>query len=152
MLLQVTNDCSLLPLLVQVVEVAGGLIAILMQQDPIPQGICGSLLLAMLQESCRRMAQLIQGMLTAWSCYIGRASFAGSYPEHPELPCTLGVEGEAIASCHILNVHLELVPPRCSAESCGHWTSVKEGLNLSCNEGFEGRVGNDGASFWPFFR
>ncbi len=63
MLLQVTNDCSLLPLLVQVVEVKGGLIAILMQQDPSRQGICGSLLLAMLQESCRRMAQLIQGML-----------------------------------------------------------------------------------------
>ena len=63
MLLQVTNDCSLLPLLVQVVEVVGGLIAILMQQDPSRQGICGSLLLAMLQESCRRMAQLIQGML-----------------------------------------------------------------------------------------
>ncbi len=89
MLLQVTNDCSLLPLLVQVVEVVGGLIAILMQQDPSPQGICG-LLLAMLQESCRRMAQLIQGMLTDWSCYIGRASLAGSYPQHPELPCTLG--------------------------------------------------------------
>ena len=27
---------------------------------------------------------------------------------------------------------------------CGHWISVKEGLNLSCHEGFEGRVGNDG--------
>ncbi len=101
MLLQVTNDCSLLPLLVQVVEVVGGLIAILMQQDPSPQGICGSLLLAMLQVNCRRMAQLIQGMLTAWSCHIGRASLAGSYPEHPELPCTLCVEGEAIASYNI---------------------------------------------------
>jgi len=28
-----------------------------MQQDPSLQGICGCLLVAMLQESCRRMAQ-----------------------------------------------------------------------------------------------
>ncbi len=83
-------------------------------------------------------------MLTAWSCYIGRVSLAGSYPEHFELLCTLALEGEAIASDNILNVHLELVPPCCSAESRGHWISVKEGLNLSCHEGFEGRVGNDG--------
>jgi len=60
----VTENCSLLSLPVQVMEIIGGLIPILMQQGPSRQGICGSLLLAMLQESCRRMAHLIQGMLT----------------------------------------------------------------------------------------
>jgi len=48
-------------------EIEGGLIPIFMQQDPSPQGICGSLLPAMLQEICCRMAQCIQGMMTAWS-------------------------------------------------------------------------------------
>ena len=138
------GDYSLLSPPVQVMEMIGGLIPILMQQDPSPQGICGSLVLAMLQESCCRVAQCIQGMMTAWSCHIGRSSPAGSYPEHPELPCTLGMEGGAIVPCNILNVHLELVLSCCAAESCGHWISLKEGLNLSCHEGFEGRVGNDG--------
>jgi len=50
LLLQVSNDCSLLPLPVQVVEIVGGLIPILMQQDPSPQSNCGSLLPSMLQE------------------------------------------------------------------------------------------------------
>jgi len=59
LLLQVSNDRSLLPLPVQVVEIVGGLIPILMQQDPSPQGICGSLLAAMLQEICCRTAQCI---------------------------------------------------------------------------------------------
>ena len=92
-----TDDSSLLSLPVQMMEIQGGQIPILMQQDPSQQGICGSLLPAMLQESCRRMAQCIPGMMTAWSCHIGRSSPAGSYPEHPELPCTLGVEGGLLA-------------------------------------------------------
>ncbi|DBA88195.1 TPA: hypothetical protein ACH3X2_14256 [Trebouxia sp. C0005] len=125
-------------------EVIGGLIPILMQQDPSPQGICGSLLAAMLKESCCCIAQCIQGMMTVWSCHIGRSSLASSHPEHPELPCTLSMKGGAIVPCHILNVHLELVPSRCAAESCGHCISLKEGLNLSCHEGFESRMGNDG--------
>ncbi len=87
-------------------NIIGGLIPILMQQDPSPQGICGSLLPAMLQESCCHMAQFSQGM-TAWS-YTGRSSLAGAYPEHSELPCTLGMEGGAVDSCNILNVHLGL--------------------------------------------
>jgi len=78
-----------------------------MQQDPSPQGVCGSLLLAMLQESCCRMAQLIQGMMTAWSFHICRSSPAGSYSEHPELPCTLGMEGGATNSSL---QHLERAP------------------------------------------
>ncbi len=136
-----SNDCSLLPLPVQVVEIVGELIPILMQQDPSPQSNCGSLLPAMLQEICCRMAQCIQGMMTAWSCNIGRSSLAGSYPEHSELPCTLGMECGAIVPCNILNVHLELVPSGCAAES---WISLKEGLDLSCHEGFELRMGNNG--------
>ncbi len=122
-------------------EIEGGLIPILTQQDPSPRGICGSLLLAMLQEICCCTAQCIQGMMTAWSCHIGRSSLAGSCPEHSELPCTLGKECGAIVPCNILNVHLELVPSGCAAESCGHWISLKEGMDLSCHEGFEGRMG-----------
>jgi hypothetical protein len=45
--MQLTDDGTLLPLLVQAVEV-GGLIAIVLLSDPSPQGICGCLLLAML--------------------------------------------------------------------------------------------------------
>jgi hypothetical protein len=45
LLLQVTNDCNLLPLPVQVMEIVGGLIPILMQQDPARHH--GSLLQAM---------------------------------------------------------------------------------------------------------
>ncbi len=41
----------------QVMEIEGGLIPIIMQQDPSPQGICASLLPAILQEICCRMAQ-----------------------------------------------------------------------------------------------
>ncbi len=36
---------------------------------------------------------------------------------------------------------LELVPSGCAAESCGHWISLKEGLDLSCYEGLDGRMG-----------
>ena len=54
LLLQVRKDRNLLPLPVQVVETVGGLIPIPMQQDASPQGICDSLLPAMLQEiGCR---------------------------------------------------------------------------------------------------
>ena len=60
------------------------------------------------------------------------------------VPCTLGMECGAIVPCNILNVHLELVPSGCAAESCGHWISLKEGLDLSCHEGFEVRMGNNG--------
>ena len=77
------------------VEIRGRLIPILMQQDPSPQGIRGSLLPAVLQEICR-MAQCVQGMATAWSCHIGRSSLFGSYSEHFELPCTLGMECGAL--------------------------------------------------------
>ena len=83
---EVTDDSSLLPLPVQLMEVIGGPMPILRQQDPSPQGIHGSLLLAVLQESYRCMAQLIQGMLTAWSCHIGRARPAGSYLEQLSCP------------------------------------------------------------------
>ena len=86
----------------------------------------------MLQESCRRIAQLIQGMMTAWSCHIGRSSPAGSYPE---LPCTLGMGGGAMVPCNILNVHFELVAFCCADESYGHWISPKAGLKLSCHAG-----------------
>ena len=125
-------------------EVIGGLIPILMQQDPSPQGICGSSLPAMLWGRCCCIAQCIQGMMTFWSCHLGRSSPAGSHPEHPELPCTLSMKGGAILPCEILNVHLELVPPRCAAGSCGHSITLKEDLKLSCHEGFESRMGNDG--------
>ncbi len=50
----------------------------------------------------------------------------------------LGMESGAIVPCSILNVHLELVLSGCAAESCGHWISLKEGLDVSCHEGFEG--------------
>jgi len=55
----------MLSLPVQVMEVLGGLIPLHVQQNPSPQGICGSLLPAMLQESCCRIAQFIRGMVTA---------------------------------------------------------------------------------------
>ena len=77
-----TDDCRLLLLPVQRMEIIGELIPVFRQQDVSPQGICGSLLLAMLQESCCRMAQFIQGKMTAWSCHLGRSNLAGSYPEH----------------------------------------------------------------------
>ena len=87
-----------------------------MQQDFSPQGIRGSLLPVVLQETCCRLAQCIQGMTTAWSCHIGRSSLAGSYPEHSELPCTLGIKCGAIVSCNVLIVHLQLVQSGCAAE------------------------------------
>ena len=37
--------------------------------------------------------------MTGWSCHIGRSSLAGPYPEHSELPCTLGMECGAIVPC-----------------------------------------------------
>jgi len=70
------------------------------------------------------------------------AGLAASYPDHPELPCTL--ECGAIVLCNILTVHFELAPSGCAAENCGHWISLTEGLDLSCHKGFESRMGNNG--------
>ena len=49
------------------------------------------------------------------------------------------MEDGAEVPCNFVNVQLELSHLR-AAESCGHWISLKDGLNLSCHEGFEGRM------------
>jgi len=62
-----------MPLLLQVVEVVGGLIAILMQQDPSPQGICGSLQPGLIQTEVmlclKKMNRLGCGLVN--NCLVG---------------------------------------------------------------------------------
>ncbi len=61
----------------------------------------------------------------------------------------LSVSSEAVASCCILNVNLQLGPLGCPAESCVHWIGMKESPDLSCHEGLKSRVRNDGRRHGP---
>ena len=106
LLLKVCDDCSLLPLSVQMVKVVCGLITIFMQKHSSPESVCGCLLLAMLLEVSCCVTELIQSLLTGRICQVCSPSSSSTGPQSPKLLRTLSVEGGAITPGNILHVGL----------------------------------------------